>query len=245
MAPGWLSSSGSEACRVAFRYRPRGATLRDRRLTFPEADSQWRRFQVAVRSCSRSARTAAVRDTIKQRLPLRRSLSPRINTVVPRSGRGAAAGVPKGPMQGESHRATPRTADASRISPASGRFHRARDAGSAPPDAAPGDLRHLAANIKEGLPFQPWRRAFQEARREPTVRQPGCALPPASPLQYHLDPQRRQIYPMPGRRSSSTSRTTACARFIPTGGLCPPASRSRTGRLPIGRWRRYVRRGVE
>ena len=73
--------------------------------------------------------------------------------------------------------------------------------GSAPPGRPPLALfANLAANIKEGLPFQPWASELSKKRvANQRFDNPDALCLPQGPLQYHLDPQPRQIYQMPGR----------------------------------------------
>ena len=108
-------------------------------------------------------------------------------------------GVPKGSDGKVNLTApTPRTADGKpnlagiwEVSP------RREAPGTAPPLAV---FANLAANIKEGLPFQPWAAELSKKRvANQRYDNPDAICLPQGPLQYHLDPQPRQIYQLPGR----------------------------------------------
>ena len=117
--------------------------------------------------------------------------------------RRSPPGVPKSPDGKVNLLApTPRTADGKpdlsgiwEVSP------RRETPGSAPPGRPPLALfANLAANIKEGLPFQPWASELSKKRvANQRYDNPDALCLPQGPLQYHLDPQPRQIYQMPGR----------------------------------------------
>ena len=73
--------------------------------------------------------------------------------------------------------------------------------GSAPPGQPPlARFADLAANMVGGLPFQPWAAELSKKRvANQRYDNPDALCLPQGPLQYHLDPQPRQIFQMPGR----------------------------------------------
>jgi len=97
---------------------------------------------------------------------------------------------------------TPRTADGKpdlsgiwEVSP------RREKPGSAPPGQPPlAVFADIGVNMTGGLPFQPWAAELSKKRvANQRFDNPDALCLPQGPLQYHLDPQPRQIYQMPGR----------------------------------------------
>jgi hypothetical protein len=97
---------------------------------------------------------------------------------------------------------TPRTADGKpdlsgiwEVSP------RREKPGSAPPGQPPlAVFADIGVNMTGGLPFQPWAAELSKKRvANQRLDNPDALCLPQGPMQYHLDPQPRQIYPMPGR----------------------------------------------
>jgi hypothetical protein len=97
---------------------------------------------------------------------------------------------------------TPRTADGKpdlsgiwEVSP------RRETPGSAPPGQPPlAVFANIGVNMTGGLPFQPWAAELSKKRvANQRFDNPDALCLPQGPLQYHLDPQPRQIYQMPGR----------------------------------------------
>lgn len=97
---------------------------------------------------------------------------------------------------------TPRTADGKpdlsgiwEVSP------RRETPGSAPPGQPPlAVFADIGVNMIGGLPFQPWAAELSKKRvANQRFDNPDALCLPQGPLQYHLDPQPRQIYQMPGR----------------------------------------------
>jgi hypothetical protein len=97
---------------------------------------------------------------------------------------------------------TPRTADGKpdlsgiwEVSP------RRETPGSAPPGQPPlATFADIGVNMRGGLPFQPWAAELSKKRvANQRFDNPDALCLPQGPLQYHLDPQPRQIYQMPGR----------------------------------------------
>ncbi len=97
---------------------------------------------------------------------------------------------------------TPRTADGKpdlsgiwEVSP------RREKPGSATPGQPPlAVFADIGVNMAGGLPFQPWAAELSKKRvANQRFDNPDALCLPQGPLQYHLDPQPRQIYQMPGR----------------------------------------------
>jgi hypothetical protein len=112
-------------------------------------------------------------------------------------------GVPRGADGNVNLNApTPRTADGKpdlsgiwEVSP------RREKPGSAPPGQPPlAVFADIGVNMTGGLPFQPWAAELSKKRvANQRFDNPDALCLPQGPLQYHLDPQPRQIYQMPGR----------------------------------------------
>jgi hypothetical protein len=97
---------------------------------------------------------------------------------------------------------TPRTADGKpdlsgiwEVSP------RREKPGSATPGQPPlAVFADIGVNMAGGLPFQPWAAELSKKRvANQRFDNPDALCLPQGPMQYHLDPQPRQIYQMPGR----------------------------------------------
>ena len=59
---------------------------------------------------------------------------------------------------------------------------------------------NIGANMIGGLPYQPWAKELSNTRvANQRYDNPDALCMPQGPLQYHLDPQPRQIYNVPGR----------------------------------------------
>jgi hypothetical protein len=73
--------------------------------------------------------------------------------------------------------------------------------GEAPPGRPPLALfANVGANMVGGLPYQPWAKELSNKRvANQRYDNPDALCMPQGPLQYHLDPQPRQIYNVPGR----------------------------------------------
>ena len=71
--------------------------------------------------------------------------------------------------------------------------------GSAPPGQPPlAVFANIGVNFKEGLPFQPWAAELSKMRvANQRFDNPDALCLPQGPLQYHLDPQPREIFQMP------------------------------------------------
>ena len=73
--------------------------------------------------------------------------------------------------------------------------------GEAPPGRPPlAVFADVGVNVIGGLPFQPWAAELSKQRvANQRYDNPDALCLPQGPLQYHLDPQPRQIYQLPGR----------------------------------------------
>lgn len=98
---------------------------------------------------------------------------------------------------------------------------------------------NLGANMVAGLPYQPWAKELSDKRvANQRYDNPDALCLPQGPLQYHLDPQPRQIYQMPQRtllvyESNYGLRTIyADGRPSPTAGEPQPTWHG----YSIGRW---------
>jgi hypothetical protein len=112
-------------------------------------------------------------------------------------------GVPKGPDGKVNLTApTPRQPDGKpdlsgiwEVSP------RREKPGSAPPGRPPlAIFADIGANVVGGLPFQPWAAELSKKRvANQRYDNPDALCLPQGPLQYHLDPQPREILQLPGK----------------------------------------------
>ncbi len=113
------------------------------------------------------------------------------------------SGVPKGP-DGKPNLAAPAPRQADGKPDLSGmwmRSQRTEAPGSAPAGRPPlATFRNIGAGIKEGLPFQPWAAELSKKRiANRRMDNPDALCLPQGPLQYHLDPQPREIVHTPRR----------------------------------------------
>ena len=128
------------------------------------------------------------------------ALSISLSAQWPRRGQ---TGIPKGP-DGKINLAAPAPRAADGRPDLSGIWDvspRREKPGSAPPGQPPlAVFANLAASMVGGLPFQPWAAELSK-KRVANLRydNPDALCFPQGPLQYHLDPQPRQVYQMPGR----------------------------------------------
>ena len=111
------------------------------------------------------------------------------------------AGVPKGP-DGKVNLTAPAPRQADGKPDLSGmwmRSERTEAPGSAPPGRPPlATFGNVGAGFKEGLPSQPWV-ADLVKKRANGFDNPDALCLPQGPLQYHLDPQPREIVHTPRR----------------------------------------------
>ena len=113
------------------------------------------------------------------------------------------SGVPKGP-DGKPNLAAPAPRQADGKPDLSGmwmRSQRTEAPGSAPAGRPPlATFGNIGAGIKEGLPFQPWAAELSKKRiANRRMDNPDALCLPQGPLQYHLDPQPREIVHTPRR----------------------------------------------
>jgi len=97
---------------------------------------------------------------------------------------------------------TPRRADGKPdLSGIWDRSPRTEKPGEAPAGRPPlATFANLGANMVGGLPYQPWAKELSNKRvANQRFDNPDALCLPQGPLQYHLDPQPRQIYNVPGR----------------------------------------------
>jgi hypothetical protein len=96
---------------------------------------------------------------------------------------------------------TPRTADGKPDLSGIWEVAPRRAPGSAPPGQPPlAVFADIGVNMSGGLPFQRWAADLSKKRvANQRFDNPDALCLPQGPLQYHLDPQPRQIYQMPGR----------------------------------------------
>jgi len=112
-------------------------------------------------------------------------------------------GLPKGPdgkpnLTAPAPRASDGKPDLSGIWEVSARREKP---GSAPPGRPPlAMFADIGANIVGGLPFQPWAAELSKKRvANQRYDNPDALCLPQGPLQYHLDPQPREIIQLPGK----------------------------------------------
>ena len=113
------------------------------------------------------------------------------------------SGVPQGP-DGKPNLAAPAPRQADGKPDLSGiwmRSQRTEAPGSAPAGRPPlARFGNIGAGIKEGLPFQPWAAELSKKRiANRRMDNPDALCLPQGPLQYHLDPQPREIVHTPRR----------------------------------------------
>jgi len=117
--------------------------------------------------------------------------------------RVAPPGVPRNADGSVNMRApAPRTADGRLdLSGIWERSTRTEKPGEAPPGRPPlATFANLGVNMVGGLPYQPWAKELSNKRvANQRFDNPDALCLPQGPLQYHLDPQPRQIYQMPQR----------------------------------------------
>lgn len=110
-------------------------------------------------------------------------------------------GVPKGPDGKVNLTApTPRTPDGRPdLSGIWMRTTRAEKPGSAPPGRPPlATFNDAGAGMKGGLPYQPWAAQLMKKRlAEHGLDNPDSLCLPQGPLQFHLDPQPKEIIQLP------------------------------------------------
>lgn len=108
-------------------------------------------------------------------------------------------GVPKGPDGKPNLTApAPRTPDGKPdLSGIWMRSNRTEAPGSQPPGRPPlATFGNVGAGFNEGLPFQPWAAELQKKRAN-GLDNPDALCLPQGPLQYHLDPQPREVVQLP------------------------------------------------
>jgi hypothetical protein len=112
-------------------------------------------------------------------------------------------GLPKGPdgkpnLTAPAPRASDGKPDLSGIWEVSARREKP---GSAPPGRPPlAMFADIGANVIGGLPFQPWAAELSKKRvANQRYDNPDALCLPQGPLQYHLDPQPREIIQLPGK----------------------------------------------
>jgi len=150
--------------------------------------------------------------------------------------------VPKGP-DGEIHRTAPAPRAADGRPDLSGIWEvspRREKPGSAPAGQPPlAVFADLAASMEGGLPFQPWAAALSKTRvANLRYDNPDALCFPQGPLQYHLDPQPRQIYQMPGRIVIVYESNYGLRTIYTDGRPLPPAGEPQPywHGYSIGRW---------
>ena len=112
-------------------------------------------------------------------------------------------GIPKGPDGKVNLTApAPRQADGKpNLSGIWTRSARTEAPGSAPPGRPPlAIFANIGVNVVGGLPFQPWAAELSKKRvANQRYDNPDALCLPQGPLQYHLDPQPREIVQLPGK----------------------------------------------
>lgn len=97
----------------------------------------------------------------------------------------------------------------------------------------------LAASMVGGLPFQPWAAELSKTRvANLRYDNPDALCFPQGPLQYHLDPQPRQIYQMQGRTLIVYESNYGLRTIHTDGRPLPPAGEPQPywHGYSIGRW---------
>jgi hypothetical protein len=110
-------------------------------------------------------------------------------------------GVPKGPDGKVNVNApAPRTADGKPdLSGIWMRTARTEAPGTAPAGRPPlATFGNIGAGMKEPVPYQPWVKELLE-KRSNAYDNPDALCLPQGPMQYHLDPQPREIIQLPGK----------------------------------------------
>ena len=110
-------------------------------------------------------------------------------------------GVPKGP-DGKANLTAPAPRQADGKPDLSGiwmRSERTEKSGSAPAGQSPlATFGNIGANLKGGLPFQPWAAELSKKRiANQRYDNPDALCLPQGPMQYHSDPQPREIIHLP------------------------------------------------
>ena len=108
-------------------------------------------------------------------------------------------GIPKGPDGKPNLTApVPRTPDGKPdLSGIWMRSTRTEAPGSQPPGRPPlATFGNVGAGFKEGLPFQPWAVELVKKRAN-ALENPDALCLPQGPLEYHLDPQPREVVQLP------------------------------------------------
>ena len=141
-------------------------------------------------------------------------------------------GVPKGPDGKPNLTApAPRTSDGKPdLSGIWMRTNRTEAPGSQPAGRPPlAMFANVGAGFKEGLPSQPWVADLLK-KREGALDNPDALCLPQGPLEYHLDPQPREIVQLPHKTLIVYESNYGLGTSTPTAGAFHRREgRSRTG----------------
>jgi hypothetical protein len=134
-------------------------------------------------------------------------------------------GVPKGPDGKVNLSApAPRTADGKPdLSGIWMRTTRTEAPGTAPAGQPPlATFGYIGAGMKEPVPYQPWVKELLQ-KRSNGYDNPDALCLPQGPMQYHLDPQPREIIQLPGKTLIVYESNYGIRTIYTDGRKLPPA----------------------
>ena len=151
-------------------------------------------------------------------------------------------GIPKGPDGKPNLTApAPRTSDGKPdLSGIWMRSTRTEAPGSQPPGRPPlATFGNVGAGFKEGLPFQPWAVELVK-KRAGALENPDALCLPQGPLEYHLDPQPREVVQLPQKTLIIYESNYGLRTIYTDGRRLPPQGEPQPywHGYSVGRWER-------
>jgi hypothetical protein len=151
-------------------------------------------------------------------------------------------GIPKGPDGKPNLTApAPRTPDGKPdLSGIWMRSTRTEAPGSQPPGRPPlATFGNVGAGFKEGLPFQPWAAELVK-KRAGALENPDALCLPQGPLEYHLDPQPREVVQLPQKTLIIYESNYGLRTIYTDGRRLPPQGEPQPywHGYSVGRWER-------
>lgn len=151
-------------------------------------------------------------------------------------------GIPKGPDGKPNLSApAPRTSDGQPdLSGIWMRSIRTEAPGSQPPGRPPlATFANVGAGFKEGLPFQPWAAELVKKRAN-GLDNPDALCLPQGPLEYHLDPQPREVVQLPHKTLIIYESNYGLRTIYTDGRRLPPQGEPQPywHGYSVGRWER-------